>query len=488
MTYGTNSQERSGESHHLLPSYSPSVSRSSRNSHSYGDGAIAPGWPTTFDEGTETLMKSPASMSLTEPATFGELAHILKQEELTGKRTHMGTATFNESVFNAINVLLGVGVLASPFALRSSGWLIGVPLFFFFALATNHTGKLLGKCLEYQEGILTYPDIGEAAFGTRGRVMISCIFFTELFTACTMFDILIGDTLATLIPEYTSPQLMVMAFLVLMPTLWTAHLSRLSWFSLLGVISSMFCLFSIFYIGFMIDPSAPGYTMGSLLEPQPMELLADLDRIPLSIGLTMVAFGGHSVFPSICSSMANRADYPRVLNIAYLVTVAVYGAIEVGGYMMFGTSTTKEITLNLFAVYPGSLMTVVVWMIAFNPMSKIPISVHPIALSVEELLLTPDQMRYETPRIKAYRAFIRTTIGLASVLCALFIPHFARLTSFLGAFFAMFASVCFPCACYLKLYGPTLSRGEKILNASLVVISLMFTFIGTISSFVSPAE
>ncbi|TMW55743.1 hypothetical protein Poli38472_010625 [Pythium oligandrum] len=437
----------------------------------------------------DTVMQSPASGARhpNESSAYGEYSPMIAKVE--GEfSVAQGTSSFNEAVFNAINVLLGVGVLSSPFALRSSGWFIGLPLFIFFVLATNHTGKLLGKCLDYQEGMATYPDIGEAAFGTKGRVLISIIFFGELFTVCAMFDILIGDALAALIPGYTAQQLMIIAFLVIMPTLWTTHLSMLSWFSLLGIMSSLFCLYAIMFIGFAIDYTAPDYIMGSLIQPQPTELLADADRIPLAIGLTMVAFGGHSVFPSICSSMKNREDYPAVLNIAYCVTVLVYGAIEIGGYLMFGTSTTKEITLNLIDVYPGSLTTLVIWMIAFNPMSKIPITIHPVALSIEELLFTPEQMRHETGRIKFYRALVRMTIGAAALLCALFIPHFARLTSFLGAFFAMFVSVCFPCVCYLKLYGHSLSLGAKVLNTSLAVISVVFTIIGTISSFVSPAE
>ncbi|KAJ0393569.1 hypothetical protein P43SY_005138 [Pythium insidiosum] len=500
--YGsTSSRHAADDSSRLLPSYSPRVSSATRRSarRSYGDATAAPGWPATFEEGAETLMASPASSSsaLKQPEMpYSEKSRILAEEmaELGAAGGHghgvsaPGASSFKEAVFNAINVLLGVGVLASPFALRSSGWLVGIPLFAFFALVTNHTGKLLGKCLDYQEGMTTYPDIGEAAFGTKGRVMISVIFFTELFTACAMFDILIGDTLAALIPRFSPPELMVAAFVVIMPTLWTAHLSMLSWFSLLGVFSSLFCLYAVLYIGVAIDTTAPSYTIGSLLQPQPTELIADVDRIPLSIGLTMVAFGGHSVFPSICSSMANRADYPKVLDIAYVVTVAVYGAIEIAGYLMFGTSTTKEITLNLIAVYPGALTTVVIWMIAFNPMSKIPITVHPVALAIEELLLTPDEMRFETRRVKVIRALIRTAIGLTALLCALFIPHFARLTSFLGAFFAMMASVFYPCICYLKLYGHRLSTGEKVLNTTLACISLLFTIIGTISSFVSPAD
>ncbi|GMF21848.1 unnamed protein product [Phytophthora lilii] len=170
-------------------------------------------------------------------------------------------------------------------------------------------------------------------------------------------------------------------------------MSMLSYFSILGILSSFFCLYAIFYVGFAIDTEAPGYQNGSLLHPQPIQMIGDLDRIPLAIGLTMVAFGGHSVFPSICSSMANKADYPRVLDLSYFIVGLVYGAIELAGYLMYGVATQKEITLNLIATYPGVLTQMVVWTIALNPMSKIAITLHPIALALEEFLLSPSQKR-----------------------------------------------------------------------------------------------
>ncbi|KAF4318955.1 hypothetical protein BBO99_00006924 [Phytophthora kernoviae] len=453
-------------------------------------------------------MASPASMlrgNSFHGSPFNERARLLQPRTLprdvtwspgssvAGTGSAQGTSSFKDAVFNAINVLLGVGVLSSPFSLRSSGWLIGVPLFLFFTLVTNHTAKLLGKCLDYQEGMTTYPDIGEAAFGTKGRVIVGITFFAELFTACAMFNVLIGDTLAALIPSFTETQLTIMAFLLIMPSMWTTHMSMLSYFSILGILSSFFCLYTIIYVGFAIDTDAPGYTMGSLLQPQYVQVIGDLDRIPLSIGLTMVAFGGHSVFPSICSSMRNKEEYPRVLNLSYFIVGLVYGAIELAGYLMYGTATQKEITLNLIATYPGMLTQMVVWTIALNPMSKIAITLHPIALALEEFMLSPTQKR-DAARNKAgkglvvYRAAIRTTLGMAALCCALFVPHFARVTSFLGAFFAMLVSVFLPCVCYLKLFKHRLSNGEIALNSGLAAISIVLMFFGTIASFLSPAD
>lgn len=87
-----------------------------------------------------------------QPTIDGSAAVTTSAVDAHGLPAH-GKMNYKEAVFNAINVLLGVGVLSSPFALRSSGLLVGIPLFFFFTLVTNHTGKLLGYCLDYQEGM-----------------------------------------------------------------------------------------------------------------------------------------------------------------------------------------------------------------------------------------------------------------------------------------------------------------------------------------------
>ncbi|TDH71506.1 hypothetical protein CCR75_004413 [Bremia lactucae] len=513
------------EHHVLLPSYSPSVARARLLGHD-----SAPAWPATFEEGIDVRMASPAAMSLTPShvssfhfSPYAERQRLLQQPReatwsparSTGAVTPVGTSSFKAAVFNAINVLLGVGVLSSPFSMRSSGWLMGGSLFLFFTLVTNHTAKLLGQCLRYQEGMTTYPDIGEAAFGTRGRVIIGIIFFAELFTACAMFYVLstyelcktnvgfvanycnfvavVGDTLAALIPSFSKTELIIMASFLIMPSLWTTHMSILSYFSILGILSSFFCLYAIFYVGIAIDTSAPGYVMGSLLYPQSVQMIGDWDRIPLAIGLTMVAFGGHSVFPSICSSLANKDDYPRVLNVSYLIVGFVYGAIELAGYLMFGGFTQKEITLNLIASYPGTLTQMVVWTIALNPMSKIAITLHPIALALEEFLLSTDQKHAvarndPSKSLAFYRAFLRTLLGSGALCCALYVPHFARVTSFVGAFFAMLVSMFLPCICYLKLFSHRLSKSEIVLNTALAGLAIIFMIIGTLASFLSPAD
>lgn len=71
-----------------------------------------------------------------------------------------------------MNVLCGVGVLSTPYAVKEGGWL-GLSILLIFAVLSYYTGILLRACLDSQPGIETYPDIGQAAFGRVGRIVIS---------------------------------------------------------------------------------------------------------------------------------------------------------------------------------------------------------------------------------------------------------------------------------------------------------------------------
>lgn len=71
-----------------------------------------------------------------------------------------------------INVLCGVGLLTTPYALKEGGWL-SILLLFLLGLIAFYTGILLKKCLDSSPELQTYPDIGFAAFGMTGRIFVS---------------------------------------------------------------------------------------------------------------------------------------------------------------------------------------------------------------------------------------------------------------------------------------------------------------------------
>lgn len=80
--------------------------------------------------------------------------------------------------YAGMNVLCGVGLLSTPYAVKEGGW-SSLSLLFIFGILSFYTGILLRHCLDSQPGLETYPDIGQAAFGTTGRIAISVSSFIQ---------------------------------------------------------------------------------------------------------------------------------------------------------------------------------------------------------------------------------------------------------------------------------------------------------------------
>ncbi|KAK7273514.1 hypothetical protein RIF29_14566 [Crotalaria pallida] len=78
-----------------------------------------------------------------------------------------------------INALCGVGILSIPYAVREGGW-FGIGILLIFPVFSFYTGLLLRYCLDSDPELETYPDIGQAAFGTTGRIAISVCFPADL--------------------------------------------------------------------------------------------------------------------------------------------------------------------------------------------------------------------------------------------------------------------------------------------------------------------
>ncbi|EEF31457.1 amino acid transporter, putative [Ricinus communis] len=277
-------------------------------------------------------------------------------------------SSYGQAVINGMNVLCGVGILSTPYAAKEGGWL-GLSILLIFAVLSFYTGMLLRYCLDSEPGLETYPDIGQAAFGTIGRVAISIILYVELYACCVEYIILESDNLSSLFPnahlsfgglELNSHHLFaLLTTLAVLPTVWLRDLSVLSYISAGGVIASVLVVVCLFWVGLVDNVGI--HSKGSAL---------NLGTLPVAIGLYGYCYSGHAVFPNIYTSMAQPNKYPAVLLACFAICTLMYAGAAVMGYTMFGESTASQFTLNM----PQDLVAskIAVWTTVVNPFTKYP--------------------------------------------------------------------------------------------------------------------
>lgn len=187
------------------------------------------------------LFRQQQMQGVTEPDKEREPLLVKQIEEDDGKIVNVvvGQSTLPQTIFNSVNVLIGVGLLALPLALRYSGWVPGLIFFAFAAITTQYTAKLLAKCLDVDNSLITFADLAYVSFGPKARIATSILFSLELLATCVALVVLFADSLDALIPGWGIMEWKIVCGVLLIPLAFLP-LRMLSFTSILGIV----CCFS----------------------------------------------------------------------------------------------------------------------------------------------------------------------------------------------------------------------------------------------------
>ncbi|TVY65733.1 Vacuolar amino acid transporter [Lachnellula suecica] len=413
---------------------------------------------------------------------------LVKEVEQDGKVVLVvaGRSTLPQTIFNSTNVLIGVGLLSLPMGIKYAGWICGMGFLLFSALVTAYTARLLAKCMDVDHSLITFADLAFVSYGQNARIATSVLFMLELLAACVALVVLFADTLDLLIPI---PGLgvngwKVICGLLLIP-LNFAPLRLLSFSSVIGIFSCFSIVLIVFVDGF-IKPHTPG----SLREPATTYLFpSNWLTLPLSFGLLMSPWGGHSVFPNIYRDMRHPLKFKRAVKVTFTFTYILDCATAVAGILMFGDGVMDEITANLIGTsgYPRTLSILLSVFIAIIPLTKVPLNARPMVSTIEVLVgLGPhhasDSHTQNWTR-NIGKILIRILVLVVIVIIAILFPAFDSIMAFMGSSLCFTICVILPLLFYLKIFGKEVSMRERILCYVLITLGSILATIGTVWAF-----
>lgn len=372
-----------------------------------------------------------------------------------------------QTIFNSINVLIGLGILSMPFALHLSGWILGVTCIMLSALSTNRTAVLLGKILERYPHLKTYQDIGIYCFGEKIGFVILIIFTLDLLGAGISMILLFADSFNALDPELSKNSLKI-GITLLLVVLNFLPLRLLSFLSLTGIMCTSVVCFVLGISGF-IKKTSPG----SLLATMPTNAwpTSTIDFF-FALGLYMAPWGGHATFPEIYRDQLYPGKFNYCMKYSFSFSFVIDLLTGILGFLMFGNLVDDEITKSILTNegYPTWISTVIVVIMGILPISKLPLISRPIVTILDTSLGETGIQKFLN------RVLLSGIFLVASTV----LTDFGKVMSLLGSLICFTVCLTLPAMYYLVAF-PDLSTRDKLLWRGVVALGIFGAVMGTVA-------
>ncbi|KAJ2742007.1 hypothetical protein GGI20_004788 [Coemansia sp. BCRC 34301] len=317
----------------------------------------------------------------------------------------------------------------------------------------------------------TLNQIGAAAFGTPGRVIIYILYFVNVAGAVGDYIILAGQSFHQIAQDDGHTALsengwkLICALAMWLGCVTLKQMSEAAVLSLVGFVTSMGAI-TIGIAQAFLNPYRSSGTV-PVAHHQATHQAARGSGVALALATISFAFCAVSVMPSVESSMRRPDKWGMVLGLSMLIVGITYLFVASVGYWAFGDQVLAPFLDNL--PRNGALRAAKI-LISLHVIFASPVMATSFALEIETAL---GCTRERLGRVREFvaRLVLRTLFFAVMAGIALGIPYFGDVMALVGAVSMSLLLCVVPVVCYLKLKGWE-SVGLPMLLACALVATL----------------
>ena len=383
--------------------------------------------------------------------------------------------SLRSTVVSYVCTTVGAGIISLPLALAEAGW-VGVLIIAAVGLLCRQTADYLCAAMFVDElqPLSSYEDVGVAALGRPGKLLVSVFQNLTCYGVCCIFLIIAGGNVHALLPGVLSMHAWVLILgCALVPVSWlktVKEIKLLAWFG----------LFASLMVGGVI-------VLKGLQTAAERSSSVSYDALRLSgfstcINVAMFSLGSHAVIPNQVNEMHDaRHSYRRFTTAAYLLISSIYILVAVCGYAGYGSACLDNVLNNIdppTADQRTHVLTLTARaFISLHVLLAYPLPLNPVCLSLEHAvgITRMPSARQHLPRIAVRSALVFGSIFIASV-----VPYFGSILSLVSALSIIATAIVLPVIFYYLLYRQrrVISVREKAGMAAIVAIGIAACIIG----------
>ncbi|GMM35043.1 Avt1 protein [Saccharomycopsis crataegensis] len=384
----------------------------------------------------------------------------------------IGRSTAPQTIFNSINILIGVGLYSLSYGFKYSGLVYGVLLLALCGVVTNYSALLIGRCLKSNSNLFSYGDIARHCYGDLAFIGCVISFSLDLIGAAVALIILFSDSFHTFYPNISSFTFSIIyCFIILGLSL--LPLNILSNLSFVGIVCTSGTVLVCIIAGFS-KPSG----QGSLLSPSEMFLWPEEYKYLLvSLGIFLALFGGHAVFPELYRDMRHPQKFGKSITIAFSFTITLDMTAALIGYIMFGNDVAEILTNSIMKAegYASWIPTTLCLFLGLVPLTKGPLVIRPVSTVLDQYFNVHTDPRPHNPIKIMDKAIIIFIAFLIANLCT----SFAQVMAVMGSLICFTICITLPFLFYYKMFYDELSHFKRLFFEISIGISLVLTVAGT---------